>query len=301
MPFTYPDCKRCSDHCVLLEDGKLKGKQSEPLCCLFCNAGLPSGNIEAIFDKLKNRIIHAGRNLHPKIDRPSDQAFRNIFGAWFEKILYVVMWNKVCSFNKSNPAKKRVLISLPHANVMEFWKLFDLGSQSLLKEGLFRSMEKRGIKMTMSNPDFVCITKIQDQIVKNNFSTPINAITLKTLNDLDSKYQHLKNTCSYDSILFGLSVKSQLRPDRRYQIIYEGSILKALIAHLMLRYWDKSFETKYYGLTHKPISSGDAVVFSNPSIDSLISVWVEPRMAVDEIVSCTDVSDVERVLDQWLI
>lgn len=57
---------------------------------------------------------------------------------------------------------------------------------------------------------------------------------------------------------------------------------------------------KYYGLTLKPLSKGDSVVMTNPAIDSFISLWVEPRRAVDDIVDCSSVEDLDVVVRNWL-
>ena len=72
------------------------------------------------------------------------------------------------------------------------------------------------------------------------------------------------------------------------------------MSHLQMRFWDITFETKYYGLVHKPLSPQDKVVYTNPSIDSIVDVHAKPRKAVDEIVNCEEVKDAERTIKKWL-
>lgn len=76
--------------------------------------------------------------------------------------------------------------------------------------------------------------------------------------------------------------------------------MKAVVSHLHNRYWDISFSTRYYGLVNDPLSEADIVVLSNPSIDSVISVYVEPRRAVDEVVQCNTLAQTRLAFGRWI-
>jgi len=261
---------------------------------------MPTGEIQEILDASRDRVNHAARRLFPHKDVPSAQALKNLYGAWFEKTLTIVTWNAAHDFNVRNPRKRRVIVPLPDSQTLKFWHLFDEDAQDKLEQGLFAGMSACGISMTMSNPDFICVSLDDEAMYNAHFSREVPSVSAARLQALENTYNNLKNRCSYKSFVFGLSVKTELRPDRRYQIIYEGSIFKALLSHLVMRYWDKDIKMKYYGLSLVPPTAGDARVMTNPSIDSLISVWVEPRRAVDEMVSCSTIAEVKRVLRRWL-
>jgi hypothetical protein len=153
--------------------------------------------------------------------------------------------------------------------------------------------------MTMSNPDLVGIVGIPANLVPIT-SRRIKRLSPDDLQVLATAYEGLVGQCPHQSLRFGVAVKKGLRPDRRYQIVYEGSLMKAVVSHLHSRYWDTSYSARYYGIVNDPLSEQDEIVLSNPSIDSVISVYVEPRRAVDEIVQRATLVQVRQVFSRWI-
>lgn len=296
--FPYPNCKQCTNKCVIpVAKGKrLQGKQVEPVCC-FLKTGLPSGTFEDILNGIQNRIEHASRLLYPKIPRPSDQALKNLRGGWFETLIAAIAWNSAVGYNKTH-GKKVALINLPDARTMQFWEFYGGKAETALNE-LFSALKNFDMNITLSNPDLICIRGI-DSNLATNFEQPIKGLTPDEVARIENAYKLLKKKCGHDSIVFGIAVKLVLAPDRRYQIVYEGSLLKAIVAHLRTRFWMPSLEARYYGLVSKPMSDQDKKVFTNPSIDTIIDVRSQPRKAVDEAITCRTVSEAESTIKKWL-
>jgi hypothetical protein len=181
---------------------------------------------------------------------------------------------------------------------MHWWDLLNTEALGVLK-GLFKSLEKKGIKMTLPNPDFVCVTGL-DKTLQPFFEKKIKSNSLEDVETINQAYQRVKGLCDYKSIRFGLSVKHEIKPDRRYLIVYEGSLVKAMVAHIQARYWDSSYVMKYYGLVHQPMSAPDREVYLNPSIDSITDVHATPRKAVDEMVQVDTVEDTKAQIRRWV-
>jgi len=258
---------------------------------------LPSGTVNNILNGAHDRIKHASKLLYPKIPPPSDQALKNLRGGWFEILIVAIAWNLAAEYNKTHE-KKVALIHLPDARTMQFWALYGGKAETALNE-LFSSLKNSGMSLTLSNPDLLCIRSIDSELA-TNFEQSIRNLTPSEIIRINGAYKLLEKKCNFDSIVFGIAVKSVLAPDRRYQIVYEGSLLKAIVAHLRTRFWKHDLEALYYGLISEPISDQDKIVFTNPSIDTIVDVRSKPRKAVDEAVACETISKAEKTIKRWL-
>ena len=255
------------------------------------------GHFTPLLEGITERIMHSSEILHRSAHKPSQQSFRNLRGSWFETIVGLVSWNTCARINEEN-ASKVAIVKLPSANVMHWWELLNADALNVLG-GLFGSLNTMGITMTLPNPDFVCVTEL-DKASQPFFENKITKIGLGDLDTVNQAYQRVRGLCHYRSIKFGLSVKHEIKPDRRYLIVYEGSHVKAMVSHLQGRYWDSSYAIKYYGLVHQPMSKPDREVFLNPSIDSITDVHAIPRKAVDEMVQVDTVEQTEEKVKSWV-
>jgi hypothetical protein len=97
-------------------------------------------------------------------------------------------------------------------------------------------------------------------------------------------------------LLFGLTVKTSLRPDRRYQAVHEANTLKAVVAHLSARLWDRGISCAYYTLTQSA-SDADVDVFHTAAIQSVVDVNREPMRAVDGVAQVDTIQRARNVFD----
>jgi len=297
MPqFPYPLCNKCTHNCVVWDnhEKKVKGRHNEPLCCLLDEI-LPKADFGNILDQIEDRIEHASKKLYPARKLPTAQSLRNLKGAWFENLIAVIAWNTAIKFKKQSD-KKVAFVLMPNEKVMKFWDLYDKKEQDVLAK-VFASLSSKGMTMTLPNPDLLCISNMAADLVSLT-DKPVTGLTLDEMQRIKGAYTLFKGKCMYNSIRFGLAIKSTLRPDRRYQIVYEGSLLKAITKRLGSDFGDPSYRPSYYGIVPVPIGERGVTVFTNPTIDSLLEK--EPVRAVDEISTCKTVEEAENKIMGWL-
>jgi len=294
--YPYPRCEACSRPCSTKnEKGLISGKTNEPMVCYFSQYELNDNcKFTEMLTGIQKRVERSSGVLFGR--KPSDQAFRNLIGSWFETLIAIIAWNSAVRYNQSHD-NKIAIINLPNAATMQFWQLYD-GEALTALDSLFDLLRKQGINITLSNPDLICVNLDNSQSAFS--SVAMNGVSFDTINHVSNAYTKLRGKCSYNALKFGIAVKSALRPDRRYQIVYEGSLLKAIISHLRTRFWDPQLDTKYYGIVGSTINKADEIALSNPSIDTITDVRSSPRKAVDELTYCATVLDVEKTIEKWL-
>lgn len=290
------DCMHCSSPCIEAKKGKssviIHGNRV--IACAY-SASLPEGNLETIMKSLQDKV----KSAHDKLGfqfSDANNAFNNIRGAWTRHIFGYIGWNIFC--NNTNVGNA-CLVSLPSISALKFIDLFDPDASEALRSGLLRRLSKQGVELTMSNPDFICVSDVTpDDMAK--FQTPIINLSIESQDRLLNAYKTIKNCCSHSSMKFGIAMKTSLRSDRRYQVAYEGSILKALIAHLQVRYWDTDFQTYYYAVVANKVSDDDRSVMSAPATHSIVDVHTPPVKAIDDIFEVKSTDDLKRSIQTMI-
>lgn len=196
------------------------------MACMYSDS-LPTGSLSLIMDSLQEQVRYAQKLLTLPLSNVQN-AFNNVRGAWTRHVFSYISWNEFCGEPKVGNS---CIVALPSITSLRFTDLFDPEASTALDSGLLRRLSIQGIELRMSNPDFVCISDITPEDMKI-FSIPVINLSLESQQKLDTAYKKIKGCCSYSALKFGVALKTSLRSDRRYQVAYEGSILKALIAHL---------------------------------------------------------------------
>ncbi|TAK03972.1 hypothetical protein EPO34_02320 [Patescibacteria group bacterium] len=224
----------------------------------------------------------------------NSNAFNNARGEWFEMLLAARF------YNLSKKSGKFCLFTIPNVSAVEFTEFFDEDVRSRIRE-LKDHLSLQGIELQMSNPDFVCLDlrKIDRESAAAAFSQPaIKTFDETTAEFLDRLYQKFVGRCPFDGMKFVVSAKTSVRPDRRYQFVHEGNIIKALTAHLQTRYWKIDFSTKYYALTNTEPTGPDQAVLKTAAISSITNVFAESVRAVDGISCIRKLSDIDDFFDR---
>lgn len=252
----------------------------------------PKGDIETLLQSIQTGVLeYARRN---KMKTPGQGAFNNARGDWLELILSAYFWNAAVDRNEDI-----LVVRLPNVMRMSFIELFDKESQKLINFGLMKTLNKHGARLDMSNPDIIGV-HIKRSKLPSIFHKKLDRLGVKEASMLFDAYKILLGKCSYNGILFGLSIKTSLRGDRRYQIVHEGSIVKAFIAHLQTRYWDTSFETKFYGAVTDNVSEQDHEIFKTAATHSIVNVFSPSVKAVDKVYHVPTTADVEKMINEIL-
>jgi hypothetical protein len=220
-----------------LEGGKSQIIKDLAFCELL-NGLLPDENF--FFSELFNKMDENIRAIDNKITR---EALSNVHGDWYEWLLAITAWNYFCSNESSNLA-----ILLPNILQLDVATLYEDRLNDLITDLKRKVADVSEVQLITSNPDFVIIDGSLARMLLNQRRT-IDAITPESLSFLELLYKQFIQQCSFDQILGYISVKTSLRPDRRLQISHEGSLMKALYAHLQTREWITAPKgLKYYAV-----------------------------------------------------
>jgi hypothetical protein len=97
-----------------------------------------------------------------------------------------------------------------------------------------------------------------------------------------------------------MSVKTSFRPDRRLQIPHEGSLMKALYAHLVTREWELTPRgLKYYAVACS-VGEPDRRALKTVATHSITTVTNLPQAAVDEVFCVNNKEELRNLLDTTL-
>jgi hypothetical protein len=223
-------------------------------------------------------------------------AFNNVRGEWFELFLNSRF------YNLSKKSKRFCIFSIPNVNSTPFVRFFNVEVGERLRE-LESSLQKQGIELQMSNPDFLCVdlAKIDPSVATAVLKHPaITSLDESSADFLNNLYKAFIGNCSFDSIKFAVSAKTSVRPDRRYQFVHEGNIIKAFTAHLQTRFWRNDFEIKYFAIMNEKPTDADQEVLKTAAISSITNVFANSIRAVDGIFWIKKLSDIDKFVKQAL-
>ena len=295
---TPEECRHCpyATPCITPPPGNQAGHRITPVVVLDCvyRGATPQGDIPELLDTLANQ---ARRAADARYGTGAGQGLtgglRNARGEWLENILSVIFRNVVREFNDGNP----VIVKLPNAAQLSFQELYEPRANGYLEE-LFASLRERGIEMTMSNPDFVCATNVTAEVAAN-LRTPMY-LNEESITNMDRAYQELRGHCTANSVPFVMTVKTSVRPDRRYQIVHEANVVKSLVAHLAGRFWQQDLYTAFYAMIASNVSAPDREALRNPATYSLVQVSWNPVALVDQVYQIDSVEGVENTIRELL-
>lgn len=292
---TDTECRACpyARPCVQVgQDGKLHITPSTAFECVLHGTTL-QGSISGLLDNLVFQVRAAA---NARFGSGSDGQLRgginNARGEWLEYMLKFIFWN-VCATFDGNPT---IIVKLPNSAQLNFRDLYEIKAKSYLDQ-LFDSLQRQGMDMQMSNPDFVCVTNLPDAV--KDLLEPMS-ITEQNADILNSLYTKLVGECDADSVPFVLTVKASLRPDRRYQIVHEANVVKSLVAHLAGRFWQRDLATAFYAMVASRVSPGDRNALRNPATHTLVQVSWLPVPVVDDVYQINTVEQIQEITTSLL-
>lgn len=260
------------------------------------SSGLPPTNvsIEEIMKAMETAINQACAKVG--LPAVNANAFNNARGSWFELLVAITLWNLRIDQPKTHSS---VLVKLPNVGALKFVDLFEPKAHAMLND-LEKSLSLKGVNLITSNPDILCASNLQDMDSISEFQTKFLKASQECVSTVTNAYTKIVGKCRYDSIRFGLALKSSTRPDRRLQIPHEGSVLKAINAHLQTRFWDPSHNVYYYAATASPITRADTEAFKTAATHSITDVNVRPMPAVDKSFYLATLSDVKAMFEECM-
>jgi len=288
-----PDCKICPTPCVeKLKNGKTTVHGREVLSCKYADK-LPEGDLNSIMKELWDQLIFASESLG--LVKPGDSTKNNVRGIWARQIFGSICWN-VCASNIF--VVNSCIVLLPSISGFDFKKIFESDTANALSD-LSEDLSKKGMELSMSNPDFICVSDIgPDDAI--GFRRPISNLSKETQSQLSSAYKVLESKCAFNSLRFGISLKTSYRSDRRYLVAYEGNVFKVLFAHLQIRYWDREFRPSYYSVVVGRLNKTDRKVLSVPATHTILNLHSPPTRSVDNIFNVKTTSEMQSCIEQMV-
>lgn len=255
----------------ILEGGKSQIIKDLAFCSLL-GGELPLE--DKLFSTLFNEFDEAVRKEDSRITR---EALSNVHGDWYEWLLAISAWNYFVQNENAHLA-----LLMPNIIRFDVATLYEKRLNDLITDLKEKVAQVSNVQLITSNPDFVIINGGLARDILGKVSE-IHAITPDLLKTLEGNFQKFIEKCNFEQIEGYISVKTSLRPDRRLQISHEGSLMKALYAHLQTREWITSPKgLKYYAIATR-ITDPDRNALKTVATHSLTTVFSLPQAAVDEV------------------
>ena len=228
-----------------------------------------------ILSAIENNVKH----LHPTVH---SSALNKCRGSWYEWIINIMAWN----YGIANHSPY-LLIQLPNVSSLDVYSLYQVNIYQVIKD-YKNELNKEFLTLITSNPDFVLIRKNN----KHNYSYIID-ITPDTIDFLEKIYLGYLNSCTLDDIVGFVSTKSSFRPDRRLQIINEGSLVKAIFYKMALSLGATNMSyPKYYAVSND-FTAKDKAAFNNVALHSIVSN--ENIKAVDAVFDTANTNSISNM------
>lgn len=222
----------------------------------------------------------------------TQNALNNSRGAWYAWIVAIEAIQFNTRTNGSN-----LLVKLPNITQLDFTTLYTEDIQDLVLDFKDKLNQIGSVNLISSNPDYVIIN---NRLADDIFPPIVLPITPDTLNTIDIWYANFASRCSLDDIIGYVGAKVSLRPDRRIQLLHEGSLIKAIYAHLQTRKWlINPNGVKYYAISSN-LTPADLNGLRSVATHSIASASSKPLPAVDNAFRVNNAATIQTFLTTTL-
>ncbi len=256
---------------------------------VFCNAYNSGIQTNLNFEQFLERCGAIARLIEPAV---SGAALANARGAWYAWLIAI----ESIRFNQSNPLSS-FLVKLPNVSNFDSISLYGEEISKLVFDFREKLSFAGDVNLTTSNPDYVIISR------ELGFALPniVGVITPLNLEQIDNFYRNFVGRCNLDQIVGYLGAKSSVRPDRRIQLLHEGSLTKAIYTHLQTRLWLINPKgIKYYAVSMS-FGSADIAGLKSVATHSIASSAMKPEPAIDIAASVFDSNSANIFFNQALV
>lgn len=252
---------------------------------VFCEVFNHIGGVNVTsFEEFLSRTKNVARGYNPQVKEP---ALANANGAWYAWLL-VIFGEAILAEN----ARLKTFLKLPNVSSMPCSQLYVPKLHDLLKDFELKLRSVAGVNLVTSNPDFALLSKASEGRVYD-FS---GALTKEHLERYDLLYRQYSGSCELDDLTAYVGVKTSLRPDRRIQLLHEGSLMKAIYTHLKTRNWEIGANgIEYFALTLK-MTNADEDGLRSVATHSITSASLKPERAVDGIFCVSSYEELSSFL-----
>jgi hypothetical protein len=242
------------------------------------------------FTEVLSRVSTTIQKRHPEV---TSNALSNTRGAWYEWLLAASAWN--WHFRHSS----YLAVLLPNMTQFDIADLYEPRLCGFIQDLRSKVTTHTSVKLVTSNPDFV-IVDVREMNLELDLASEISHFDRTTLDSLDQLYRRLIGKCTFKNLIGYISVKSSLRPDRRLQIPHEGSLMKAIYAHLQTRDWVINPPGLRYYAISSVISDADRDALKTVATHSITTVNELPKAAVDAVFQINSQIEAEATWESIL-
>lgn len=287
-------------------DTQYRLAQKFSMACTFDNGvpGFEANNLGAIpLSDLVNQCIengklagkfiednvpqHYGKNVEEPFSLTSGQIGK-VRGDIFETLSRAILWNSslLISGSYKGEINQSIKDSLSNVRLNGNFAAITLGDNYDLKK-LFNKeatkeferfeshLEKQGTSFCYSTPDLIVI-RLPDAILPK-FSKPIDKLSVANQDMLSNIRKEIEGYISPSDIVLAAGIKTSIRSDRMYQLLFEANAWKAI--------WRKIYDiepSKYFSLIGQSYGA-DPVKLNSVEFTSL-SGNSEASKAIDGLV-----------------
>jgi Cfr10I/Bse634I restriction endonuclease len=256
---------------------------------VFCAGIAAVPNVSTSFRSIIASLDQTAMRSDPRVTR---EALSNCHGDWYEWLLAISAWN----WHVAHPSS-RLLVQLPNITRFDVSRLYCDRLHAIIGDLKTKVLNSAGVSLITSNPDFVLLNLSDITIPTGCPSAPITAISEASITEIENLYSAFAGQCGFHNIVGFLSAKLSLRPDRRLQLPHEGSLMKALYAHLQTREWVIDPPGLKYYACSSVVGSADRAALQTVATHSITTVFSTPQKAVDDVFPIDTLQEAERV---WL-
>ena len=243
---------------------------------IFCQAFNNVGGLFGNYDDFLDGCDILATATTPGI---TQNAKNNARGAWYAWMFAI----ESIRFNRNHEASN-YLVKLPNIVQFDSTLLYEQDLSDLIADFKEKLNAIGNVNLVTSNPDFVIISRI----VPNFLPTIPPVLAPVNLDTIDLWYRSFVGLCSLNQLIGYVGVKVSVRPDRRIQLLHEGSLRKAIYAHLQTRQWlINAPGIKYYAVSIN-FTLADKNGLRSVATHSIASAALKPEPAVDDVVSVFD-------------
>lgn len=264
------------------DDGSVSINKAGAFCELNGNRlPEPAKSIKELLNEMDD-AIKAQENI-------GSGALANSHGDWYEWILAFTSLNYYLSGES-----QYIAVLLPNVARFNVSDLYEERIQHIVADLKHKVQESAGVEFITSNPDLVIID-ISSMDIELGISEPVVEFNEDTIHQLENLYQYFIGHCSFENIIGYLSVKTSFRPDRRLQIPHEGSLMKAVYAHLQTRQWILNPKGLSYYAVSTRVGPTDTRALRTVATHSIITVNTTPQAAVDQVFEVDSIQSAEEM------
>lgn len=252
-----------------------------------------NSSVAEIINWIKEKTINEYQKQYRK--SPTDGALNNSIGAWNEAIIISFICELAIEINNNINNSSVVVFKLPNSkfkdedNYSNFLNLLNLLND---KNNNLNFIKNLFDKIFFSSPDCIIL-----KIDESNYSPEQKNQLLELLNkhvyDPTSQeiYKFLKGKLTIGEIKAAVSLKTSNRPDRRYQALFEATMIKS-IGYSLNQQWN------FYMVTNQ-FTEIDQKIFSRIISPHGIILGQDLKL-VDEYYTCNKKEDLRPMLEDSL-